>query len=67
VIGAYAAVLAGVEIVTGRVDITPATDPANLERLAAALEELHATMRVRAASRRSPSPPTRGCLRAPRS
>jgi hypothetical protein len=47
VIGAYAAVLAGVEIVTRDIDITPATDHANLERLAAALNELHAAIRVR--------------------
>lgn len=46
VIGAYAAVLAGVEIVTRDVDITPATDQANLERLAAALDDLHAAIRV---------------------
>ena len=46
VIGAYAAVLAGVEIVTRDVDITPATDQANLERLAAALDELNAAIRV---------------------
>jgi hypothetical protein len=48
VIGAYAAVLAGVEIVTRDIDITPATDHANLERLAAALNELQAAIRVRA-------------------
>jgi hypothetical protein len=46
VIGAYAAVLAGVDIATRDVDITPATDHANLERLAAALEELQAALRV---------------------
>ena len=46
VIGGYAAVLAGVQIITRDIDITPATDEANLERLAAALEELHAAIRV---------------------
>lgn len=46
VIGGYAAVLAGVEIVTRDVDITPALDADNLERLAPALEELHAGIRV---------------------
>jgi hypothetical protein len=46
VIGAYAAVLAGVEIVTRDIDITPATDHDNLARLAKALEELHAAIRV---------------------
>ena len=66
-IGAHAAVLPGVEIVTRDIDNTPATDPANLERLAAALDELHAAIRVRAGERPIPSPPTRGCLRAPRS
>jgi hypothetical protein len=47
VIGGYAAVLAGIAIVTRDVDITPATDQTNLERLAAALDELHAAIRVR--------------------
>lgn len=56
VIGAYAAVLAGVEIVTRDIDITPATDPANLERLAAALDELHAAIRVRAGEPPVPLP-----------
>jgi hypothetical protein len=46
VIGGYAAVLAGIDIVTRDIDITPATDPANLQRLADALEELHAAIRV---------------------
>jgi hypothetical protein len=46
VIGAYAAVLAGVEIATRDIDITPATDHTNLKRLAAALDELHAAIRV---------------------
>jgi hypothetical protein len=46
VIGAYAAVLAGAEVLTRDVDITPALEPSNLERLATALEELHAGIRV---------------------
>ncbi len=46
VIGGYAAVLAGVEIVTRDVDIIPALDADNMERLAPALEELHAGIRV---------------------
>ena len=46
VIGGYAAVLAGVNVVTRDIDITPATDLANLNRLAAALEELHAAIRT---------------------
>ncbi len=33
VIGGYAAVLAGIDVVTRDIDITPATDQANLERL----------------------------------
>ena len=47
VIGGYAAVLAGIAVVTRDIDITPATDQANLERLADALDELHAAIRVR--------------------
>lgn len=46
VIGGYAAVLAGIELVTRDIDITPAPDDANLKRLADALEELHAAIRV---------------------
>jgi hypothetical protein len=42
VIGGYAAALAGVDIVTRDVDITPALDADYLQRLANALEELHA-------------------------
>jgi hypothetical protein len=56
VIGAYAAVLAGVEIATRDVDIVPATDPVNLERLAAALDELHAAIRVSAGEPPVPLP-----------
>lgn len=47
VIGGYAAVLAGIDVVTRDVDITPATDQANLGRLADALNELHAAIRTR--------------------
>lgn len=47
VIGGYAAVLAGIDIVTRDVDITPATDQANLQRLTDALDELHAAIRTR--------------------
>jgi hypothetical protein len=46
VIGGYAAVLAGIDIVTRDIDITTAADEANLKRLADALEELHAAIRV---------------------
>lgn len=46
-IGGYAAVLAGIDIVTRDIDITPAIEPANLQRLAEALSELHAAIRVR--------------------
>lgn len=46
VIGGYAAVLAGVPLVTRDIDITPATDQANLQRLADALKELHAAISV---------------------
>ncbi len=46
VIGGYAAVLAGIDVVTRDIDITPATDEANLKRLAHALDELHAAIRV---------------------
>ena len=46
VIGAYAATLAGVEVITRNVDITPALEPSNLQRLATALQELHAGIRV---------------------
>ena len=46
VIGAYAAVLAGAAVLTRDVDISPGLDPANLQRLAEALHELHAAIRV---------------------
>lgn len=56
VIGAYAAVLAGAEVLTADIDITPATDDANLARLAAALGELHAAIRVGAGEPPVPLP-----------
>lgn len=56
VIGGYAAVLAGVDVLTADIDITPASDPANLTRLAAALEELHAAIRVGAGQPSVPLP-----------
>lgn len=46
VIGGYAAQLAGALVDTEDVDITPSTAPENLERLAAALAELDAGIRV---------------------
>ncbi len=46
VIGGLAAALRGSPYPTGDVDITPATDRANLGRLAAALRELEAKLRV---------------------
>jgi len=44
-IGAAAARIAGAPVVTEDIDITPATDKANLERLAAALKGLRARLR----------------------
>jgi hypothetical protein len=46
VIGNYAGLLRGVDVATEDVDITPATTAENLERLAAALAELGAAIRV---------------------
>lgn len=45
-IGAAAARVAGAPVVTEDVDVTPATDRENLERLAAALHELGARLRT---------------------
>jgi hypothetical protein len=45
VIGAAAARIAGAPVVTEDIDVTPATDRPNLERLAAALKELRARLR----------------------
>ena len=44
-IGAAAARIAGAPVVTEDIDVTPATDKANLGRLAAALKELRARLR----------------------
>jgi len=44
-IGGYAAALRGSPMMTGDVDICPARDRENLERLAAALRTLHARLR----------------------
>lgn len=46
VIGAIAAIAQGYPLTTQDIDITPARDPDNLERLAAALRELDARLRV---------------------
>jgi hypothetical protein len=46
VIGAIAAIAQGYPLNTGDLDVTPASDPDNLERLAAALVELEARLRV---------------------
>jgi hypothetical protein len=46
VIGGVAARLAGAPIVTGDLDLTPAIDEANLDRLVAVLAELGATFRI---------------------
>jgi hypothetical protein len=46
VVGGYAALLYGVAHVTDDIDITPTVDTGNLDRLAAALNELGARFRV---------------------
>ena len=46
VIGGIAAIAQGYPLNTQDIDITPARDPANLERLAAALGELGARLRI---------------------
>jgi predicted nucleotidyltransferase len=46
VIGAIAAIAQGYPLNTQDIDITPARDPANLERLAAALDDLGARLRM---------------------
>lgn len=46
VIGAFAAVAQGYPLPTQDVDVTPSRDPVNLERLAAALGELRAEVRL---------------------
>jgi hypothetical protein len=45
-VGAAAARIAGAPVVTEDIDVTPATDYANLERLAVALKELRARLRT---------------------
>ena len=61
VIGGYAAVLAGIDIVTRDIDITPATDPANMQRLTDALQERTPRSAPDLANRPSRSRPTRIC------
>lgn len=46
VIGAIAALAQGVPMITEDLDITPAREPGNLERLAAALRELDSRLRI---------------------
>jgi hypothetical protein len=46
VIGAIAAIAQGYPLNTGDLDVTPARDPANLERLANALRDLEARLRA---------------------
>ena len=46
VIGAFSAVAQGYPLPTEDLDVTPSRDPANLERLAAALIALHAELRL---------------------
>ena len=46
VIGAFSAVAQGYPLPTQDVDVTPSRDPVNLERLAAALSELGAELRL---------------------
>jgi hypothetical protein len=46
VIGAFSAVAQGYPLPTDDLDITPSRDPQNLERLASALEELTAELRL---------------------
>ena len=56
VIGGYAGVLYGSARATNDVDITPATDPDNLGRLAAALKDLDAKLRPPGAEEPIPWP-----------
>lgn len=46
VVGALAAAASGAPVITRDLDVTPARDPANLERLATALRELDARLRT---------------------
>jgi hypothetical protein len=56
VVGALAAAAAGAPVVTRDLDITPARDRKNLERLAAALRELDARLRTASAAAGVPFP-----------
>jgi hypothetical protein len=56
VVGALAAAAAGAPVVTGDLDITPARDSANLERLAAALRDLDVRLRTAADPEGGPFP-----------
>jgi hypothetical protein len=62
VVGGIAARLRGAPLLTQDVDITPATDRRNLERLAAALEELDARLRTATAPDGVPFPFDPGLL-----
>lgn len=55
-IGAAAARIAGAPVVTEDIDITPAADHSNLERLAAALREVGARLRTPTSTRGVPFP-----------
>ncbi len=55
-IGAAAARVAGAPVVTEDIDVTPATDRANLDRLAAALRDLQARLRSSRDTHRVPFP-----------
>jgi hypothetical protein len=65
-IGNYPGLLRGVDLATDDVDITPATTAENLKRLAAALAELEAAIRL-PNEPPLPSPPTLACSPTPRS
>lgn len=62
-IGAAAARIAGAPVVTEDIDVTPATDLANLTRLAAALRELRARLRSAAEETGVPFPLDAAMLR----
>jgi hypothetical protein len=63
-IGAAAARIAGAPVVTEDLDVTPATDRANLERLATALRELGARLRGTAEPEGVPFPVDADMLRS---
>lgn len=56
-VGAAAAIAQGYPLPTRDTDVTPARDPANYERLAAALAELHAKLRTTAGAVEFPMEP----------